>query len=88
MLVDYQPGYYQPETISFEKVQALMGFPLSPDDWTEEAKAEALSEITKAAADQRAVQHASMTDALGESDRLFSYRGENRSISEPSICGT
>jgi hypothetical protein len=81
MLVYYQSGY-QPAVISFEKVQALMGHPLSPDDWTEEAKAEADSEITEAVADQRAVQHASMTDALGESDRLFSCGGEDRSIAD------
>ena len=79
ILVYYQSGH-QPLPISFEMVQALMGCPLSPDDWAEEEKAEADSEITKTVADQRAVQHASMTDALGESDRLFSYRGEDRSI--------
>lgn len=81
LLVYYRPGY-QPESLSFEKVQTLMGYKLSPDDWTDEIKADVNSEITTAVTDQRTVQHASMTVALGETDRLFSYDGEDRSIAD------
>lgn len=81
ILVYHRKGY-SPETIAFEQVQALMGYPLSLDDWTDEAKAEVNSEIIKAVTDQRVIQHASMSDALGEPDRLFSYSGEDRSITD------
>lgn len=81
MLVDYRPGY-TPATISFEQVEALMGYPLSPEDWTDEAKGEVEREITKAVDDHRIVQHASMTYALGDADRRFSYGGEDRSITD------
>ncbi len=81
ILVYYRSGY-SPESISFDKVQTLMGYALSADDWTDEAKAEVNSEIATAVADQRTVQHASMTDALGETDRLFAYDGEDRSIAD------
>lgn len=79
MLVYYRPGS-GPETLSFDKVQTLMGYPLSPNDWTDEAKAEVNSEITQAVTDQRVVQHASMTDALGMPERVFAYDGRNCSI--------
>lgn len=79
--VYYQPGY-QPESIPFEKVQTLMGYPLSPDDWTDEEKAEVTSKLTAAEADQRTVQHASMTDALADSYRLFSYMGKDRTVAD------
>lgn len=78
----YYRGNYNPETIPFEKVQALMGYPLSLDDWTQEGIVEANKEITKAVADQRVVQHASMSDALREPDRLFSHGGKDRSIAD------
>lgn len=81
ILVYYRSGY-QPESISFEKIQSLMGYALAPGDWTDEAKAEVNSEIATAVADLRTVQHASMTDALGEADRLFSYNGQDRSIAD------
>jgi hypothetical protein len=81
LTVHYRPGY-QAETLSFDKVQTLMGYPLSPDDWADEAKAEINREITEAVAGQRVVQHASMTAALAESDRLFSYGGADRSIAD------
>lgn len=81
-MIVYYRGNYNPETISFEKVQVLMGYPLSLDDWTEEEKAEVNGEITNAVADQRVVQHASMSGALRESDRLFSHGGKDRSIAD------
>jgi hypothetical protein len=79
--VHYQPGY-QPAVISFVKVQTLMGYQLAPDDWTDEAKAESNSEIAAAVADQRTIQHASMTDALGDTHKQFLYEGEERSIAD------
>ncbi|WP_146097553.1 YobI family P-loop NTPase [Nocardia nova] len=81
-LTIYYRNYQQPETLSFDKVQTLMGYPLLPEDWTDEAKAEADRQITKAVADQRVLQHASMTDALRETDRLFFYREADRSIAD------
>lgn len=79
MLVYYRSGY-QPSVITFETVQTLMGFPLSPDDWADEEKVEVKGKITEAVADQRAVQHALMSDALREVARLFSYGGTDRSM--------
>lgn len=81
MRVYYRPGQ-SPDTISFDKVQTLMGYPLSPDDWTDEAKAEVHSEIALAVDNLRVAQHASMTDALGMPERLFSYAGTECSIAD------
>jgi len=72
----------QPETIPFANVQTLMGTSLAPDDWTDEARSEVNSTISDAEADQRMARHASMTDALGMPDRLFSYGGADRSIND------
>jgi hypothetical protein len=57
-----------------------MGYSLSPDGWTEEVKTQLNDEVNKAVTDQRIAQHASMTDALGLSDKIFSYSGKDRSI--------
>lgn len=81
-MIVYYRGAYNPETLSFEKVQTLMGYQLSLDDWTKEEKAEVNEEITSAVADQRVVQHASMSEALREFDRLFLHGGKDRSIAD------
>ncbi|MGD7003839.1 hypothetical protein [Corynebacterium halotolerans] len=81
MQVHYRTSY-SPDVISFEKIQVLMGRSLSPDDWTDDAKAEVNSEIAEAVATQRSIPHASMSDALRASDRVFSYNGEDRSIAD------
>ena len=79
--VHYRAGY-QGEALSFDKVQTLMGYLLSPDDWTDDIKAAANSEIATAVADHRIAQHASMTDALAETDRRFTYDGKDHSIAD------
>lgn len=81
MHVYYRAGYH-PAVITFEAVQTLMGYSLSPDGWEDEARAEVNSTITEAVADQRAVQHASMSDAFREIERLFSYGGTNSSMAD------
>lgn len=81
MLVYYRSGH-RPAVIKFETVQTLMGYPLSPDGWEDEARAEANITITEAVADQRVVQHALMSDALRDVDRLFSYGGIGLSMAE------
>ena len=81
LLIHHSPGY-APSPLSFDNVQLLMARSLAPDDWTDEAKAQINKEIIKAGADQRFVQHASMADALKEPERLFSYRGTDRSFSD------
>ncbi|AZZ79742.1 hypothetical protein C5O27_00350 [Gordonia alkanivorans] len=76
--------HYQPESakLSFEKVQAIMGYPLTPEDWTEEVRTDISGEIATAIANRRIAQHASMTDAFAETDRVFLYRGVNQSITD------
>lgn len=81
LIVYYRAGY-QGEVVPFDKVQTLMGHPLSPDDWNAEVETAINGEITEATADHRFAQHASMKDALGEPHRLFSYGGADRSIAD------
>lgn len=81
ILVHYN-SRHNAAVITFEALQVLMGFLLSPNDWADEEKAEVNSKITEAVADQRVVQHALMSDALREVDRLFSYGGTDRSMAE------
>ncbi len=81
LAVYYLPGYGA-ENLPFDKIQTLMGYPLSPDDWTDEAKAEVSSDIAAAVAAQRTARHASMTGALRESDKLFRHDGEERSVAD------
>lgn len=70
------------ESISFEQVQTLMGYPLSPDDWTDDVEKKVNKKISKAVADQKFVQHASIRDALHAPDRVFLHHGEERSITD------
>jgi hypothetical protein len=81
LAVYYRAGY-SGETLSFDKVQTLMGYPLSQDEWGDDAKAEINNEILQAVIDHRVAQHASITDALAEPQRLFSYGGADRSIAD------
>lgn len=81
LAVAYRPGYANgTESYTFEQVETLMGEPLSPDDWTDGDRTEADAEVSRAVADQRFVQHASMTTALEETDRLFTHEGNERSV--------
>lgn len=79
--VYYRPGY-GPVTLTFDSVQTLFGYSLSSDDWTDEARVELTDEINDAVSDQQVVQHASMTQALGLPDKLFSYADVDRSLAD------
>ncbi|MFE5837550.1 hypothetical protein [Arthrobacter sp. NPDC056493] len=79
--VYYRAGY-SGETVSFDKVQTLMGYPLSQDGWTDEATEKINNEIRQAVSDHRVAQHASMTDAIADSRRLFSYGRADRSMAD------
>lgn len=79
--VYYRAGY-SGETLTFDKVQTLMGYPLTQDEWVDEARAKINNEIMQAITDNRVAQHASMTDALAESKKLFWYGGAERSIAD------
>lgn len=79
--VNYRAGY-SGESLTFDKVETLMGYPLTQDEWADETKAKINNEIMQAVADHRVAQHASMTDALAESKRLFWYGGAELSIAD------
>jgi hypothetical protein len=79
--VYYRAGY-SGETLTFDKVQTLMGDPLTQGEWVDEARTKINNEIMQAITDNRVAQHASMTDALAESKKLFWYGGAERSIAD------
>ncbi|NWL12184.1 hypothetical protein DM793_12920 [Paenarthrobacter nitroguajacolicus] len=81
LVVHYRAGY-QGETLSFDKVRTLMGEELSPNAWTSEAEEDANRDIAQAVADHRSAQHASMTYAMGQSQRIFTYGGAERSVAD------
>ncbi|WP_133092127.1 hypothetical protein [Gordonia polyisoprenivorans] len=81
LLVHYRQGY-PPDSLPFDKVQTLMGYPLSPDDWASEIKDDVNSELATAVANQQLFQHSSMTAALGYAERFFTYNGEERSVED------
>ncbi|WP_157888954.1 hypothetical protein [Mycolicibacterium fortuitum] len=68
------------EALPFDKVQTLVGQALSLEDWTEEDRSDAETELESALAKQRSLAHGSMMKALGEPSMLVSYRGVEQSL--------
>lgn len=78
--INYPSMYQGREVLSFDKMQTLIGWPLSIEDWSEEDRADTADALETAVRDQRSLAKVSMMGALAEPDRLFPYRGKERSV--------
>lgn len=83
MTITYSPAYsIGSEQMSFEMVEKQMGYELSTNDWMIEERIHAEGDLSRALADQIALQHASLAEALKMGDRRFEHGGLVRSMHE------
>ena len=75
------PGVYQGnEVLSFDKVEALIGWALSSEDWSDEDRADAARDLESAISMERFLAHGSMMKALDEPNMLVPYCGVDQSL--------
>lgn len=71
-----------PVTLSFDLVGTWLGDVLDAAAWEERDRAQFESAVAAATDEQRRMIHATMAEALAESERTFDYEGQQASLSQ------
>ncbi|MDR6120122.1 hypothetical protein QE370_003306 [Aeromicrobium sp. SORGH_AS981] len=82
--INYDTNHFQPQavsaTLSFAKVETLIGESLDSADWAERDRSELKEEIADATAKQLTYAHASLRYALNASELDFTYREKKQTL--------